>query len=224
MPNAPPKRIMKEMELLKTATLAKEGYKIEVTSTNITKWTVSLAGPRESVWEGGVWKMSVNFPNDYPMKPPKMKFLTKIWHPNIGSDGSICLDILSSSWSPALKMEKVLMSLASLLTDPNPNSPMNGEAANLFRKNRKQYDAKIKEMVKKHAKSKEKESYTGDFGGSGSGSAAPKSTAKAKAKSSAKKASPKAKSAGEKKRGRNDSFGAIEIESSDDEPSSKRRR
>ena len=162
MPNAPPKRIMKELELMKDATLAKEGYKIEAKASDVTNWTVHLAGPRESIWEGGVFKISVKFPNDYPMKAPRMSFITKIWHPNIATSGGICLDILAGNWSPALRMEKVMVSIASLLTDPNCSSPMNGDAANQYKKNRKDYDKKVKEWINKHAKSTAA-SYDADF-------------------------------------------------------------
>ena len=82
---------MKELDIMKNATLAKEGYKVEAKAKDVTKWTVHLAGPRESVWEGGVFKIAVNFPNDYPMKAPRMNFQTKIWHPNISTNGSVRL-------------------------------------------------------------------------------------------------------------------------------------
>ena len=74
----------------------------------------------------------------YPMKPPRVKFISKIWHPNVGGNGDICLDLLQNMWSPALTLEKLILAIASLLTDPNPDSPMNGEAASLFKKSRDQ--------------------------------------------------------------------------------------
>merc|ERR1719440_392121 len=90
------------------------------------------------------------------MKPPRVKFVTKIWHPNVGGNGDICLDLLQNMWSPALTIERLLLSIASLLTDPNPDSPMNSDAAQLYKKNRKAYDEKVREQCKKF-KNKEPE-------------------------------------------------------------------
>merc|ERR1719506_1874753 len=81
------------------------------------------------------------------MKPPKAKFVGKIWHPNVGSNGDICLDVLQNMWSPALTLEQLFLSIASLLTDPNPDSPMNNEAATLYKRDRQQYDARIRKLV-----------------------------------------------------------------------------
>eukprot|EP01028_Stygiella_incarcerata_P014284 TRINITY_DN930_c0_g1_i2.p1 TRINITY_DN930_c0_g1~~TRINITY_DN930_c0_g1_i2.p1 ORF type:complete len:139 (+),score=26.25 TRINITY_DN930_c0_g1_i2:164-580(+) len=84
------------------------------------KWRATIMGPSDSCFAGGVFFLSIEFPPDYPFKPPKVRFLTKIYHPNIASNGAICLDILREQWSPALTISKVLLSICSLLTDPNP--------------------------------------------------------------------------------------------------------
>ena len=93
-------------------------------------------GPEDSPYSGGVFFLNIVFPPDYPFKPPKVTFTTKIYHCNINSNGSICLDILKDQWSPALTISKVLLSISSLLTDANPDDPLVPEIANLYKTNR----------------------------------------------------------------------------------------
>jgi ubiquitin-conjugating enzyme E2 A len=89
----------------------------------------------------------MEFLEDYPNKPPKVKFLTKMFHPNIYNDGSICLDILQNMWSPVYDVSSILTSIQSLLCDPNIKSPANNEAAELFSNNYKEYVLRVKEIV-----------------------------------------------------------------------------
>ena len=101
---------------------------------DIFKWEATIIGPTETVYEGGVFKLLIHFSDRYPFKPPKIRFLTRIYHPNINSSGGICLDILKDQWSPALTISKVLLSICSLLSDPNPNDPLDIDIANLYMK------------------------------------------------------------------------------------------
>jgi ubiquitin-conjugating enzyme E2 D/E len=111
---------------------------------NLFKWQATIAGPEASPYEGGVFFVSILFPPDYPFRPPQLKFLTKIYHCNIGGEGDICLDILKDQWSPALTISKVLLSLCSLLTDPNPDDPLVPTIANLLKGDKVSHDIKAR--------------------------------------------------------------------------------
>ncbi|ELU03441.1 hypothetical protein CAPTEDRAFT_211499 [Capitella teleta] len=114
-------------------------------------WQATIMGPQDTVYHGGVFFLTIHFPTDYPFKPPKVSFTTRIYHPNINSNGSICLDILRAQWSPALTISKVLLSIASLLTDPNPEDPLVPEIARIYKTDRDRYDALAKEWTAKFA-------------------------------------------------------------------------
>lgn len=118
---------------------------------NIYYWEGMIFGPDDSPYVGGVFKLRIQFPIDYPFKPPSVNFTTKIFHPNINSAGIICLDILKTQWSPALTVSKVLLSILSLLTDPNPNDPLDPAAAQLYKNDRSAYDEKARYWTLKFA-------------------------------------------------------------------------
>jgi len=114
---------------------------------NIMAWQAVIFGPDDTPWEGGTFRMECTFSEDYPNKPPVVKFVSKIFHPNVYNDGSICLDILQNNWSPIYDIAAILTSIQSLLCDPNPASPANSEAARLYKENRREYERKVKESV-----------------------------------------------------------------------------
>ena len=120
-------------------------------NTDLFNWSATIMGPQDSPFQDGIFNLIIHFPTDYPFKPPKVNFTTKIYHPNISSSGSICLDILKQQWSPALTINKILLSICSLLTDPNPDDPLVPEAANLFKKNKKKYEQIATEWTIKYA-------------------------------------------------------------------------
>ncbi|XP_059958719.1 ubiquitin-conjugating enzyme E2 D1 isoform X1 [Mesoplodon densirostris] len=114
-------------------------------------WQATIMGPPDSAYQGGVFFLTVHFPTDYPFKPPKIAFTTKIYHPNINSNGSICLDILRSQWSPALTVSKVLLSICSLLCDPNPDDPLVPDIAQIYKSDKEKYNRHAREWTQKYA-------------------------------------------------------------------------
>tara|TARA_B100001093_G_scaffold415124_1_gene405438 strand:- start:89 stop:535 length:447 start_codon:yes stop_codon:yes gene_type:complete len=107
-------------------------------------WTATIMGPSDSPYEGGIFNLDIHFPTNYPFKPPKCNFKTKIYHPNINKAGSICVDILKDNWSPALTISKVLLSICSLLTDPNPSDPLEPTIAREYINNREKFNNNAK--------------------------------------------------------------------------------
>eukprot|EP00746_Dinoflagellata_sp_MGD_P018404 gnl/MRDRNA2_/MRDRNA2_14265_c0_seq1.p1 gnl/MRDRNA2_/MRDRNA2_14265_c0~~gnl/MRDRNA2_/MRDRNA2_14265_c0_seq1.p1 ORF type:complete len:213 (-),score=47.94 gnl/MRDRNA2_/MRDRNA2_14265_c0_seq1:89-727(-) len=197
------RRIQKEYENMKADAIP--GLKAAPIASNPFHWRAQLDGPAGSPYEGGCFVLDIRIPSRYPLEPPKVTFHTQIFHPNVNDRGDICLDVLRSSWSPALSLQKVILSISSLLTDPNFSDPLNEAAASLYRKSKALYNSKCEEYTSKYAMSKE-----GDVSGASSSSKrkaaeisssagassgpAPRPKAKAKAAAKAKaKASPKPK-------------------------------
>ena len=114
-------------------------------------WQATIMGPDDSPYAGGVYFLNIHFPSDYPFKPPKVSFTTRIYHPNVNSNGSICLDILNAQWSPALTTSKVILSICSLLTDPNPDDPLVPEIARIYKSDLSKYEETAKEWTRKYA-------------------------------------------------------------------------
>ena len=127
------------------------------------KWSVIFAGPEETLYEGGYFKAELEFPNDYPNNPPNMIFKSKMWHPNIYSDGKVCISILHAPgadsmnsaelpeerWRPILGVEAVLISVISMLNDPNIDSPANLDASLQWRDDREAYNKKVRILAAK---------------------------------------------------------------------------
>ena len=147
--NMAAKRVKKELrELCKEAV---SNCSAGPEGDDLFTWSATIIGPEGSVYHGGVFQLLIRFPPDYPFKPPKISFKTKIYHPNVNSNGGICLDVLKDQWSPALTITKVLLSISSLLTDPNPDDPLVPEIAALYQSNREAYNEKAREWTRKYA-------------------------------------------------------------------------
>ncbi|KAI8212325.1 Ubiquitin-conjugating enzyme E2-20 kDa [Colletotrichum sp. SAR 10_76] len=110
---------------------------------NLMSWTATIEGPDQTPYAGLTLKLSLFFPSNYPYAPPTVLFKTPIYHPNFDFSGRICLDILKDKWTPAYNIQTVLLSLQSLLGEPNNSSPLNGEAAELWDKDPEEFKRKV---------------------------------------------------------------------------------
>jgi ubiquitin-conjugating enzyme E2 D/E len=144
------RRIAKEMKDMETTPMdnCTAG---PVNPNDMFLWHGTIIGPEKSPYEGGLFKLEIRFPPNYPFKAPTVTFLTKVYHPNINADGGICISILKDEWSPSLTIGKVLLSISSLLTDPNPRDPLVPEIARLYEKNRAEFERVAREYTQMYA-------------------------------------------------------------------------
>eukprot|EP00457_Paulinella_chromatophora_P012002 gb/GEZN01012172.1/.p1 GENE.gb/GEZN01012172.1/~~gb/GEZN01012172.1/.p1 ORF type:complete len:219 (+),score=39.28 gb/GEZN01012172.1/:77-733(+) len=114
---------------------------------------VKFEGPKDSPYEGGIWKVLVSLPVAYPFKSPSIGFCNKIYHPNIDlASGSVCLDVINQTWSPMFDLVNIFsIFLPQLLLYPNPSDPLNGEAAALLLQDKASYEKRVRDVVKAHA-------------------------------------------------------------------------
>lgn len=121
---------------------------------NISHLTGTIAGPADSPYEGGTFVIDIRLPGGYPFEPPKMQFVTKVWHPNISSqNGAICLDILKDQWSPALTLKTALLSLQALLSSPAPDDPQDAVVAQQYLRDYPTFAATARYWTEAFAKS-----------------------------------------------------------------------
>ena len=130
-------RLKRELDLIKQSPPA--SCSAGIVKDDIFHWKATILGPSDSPYEGGIFHLDIQFPENYPFKPPKVKFITRIYHPNISAKGLICVDILKTNWSPALTTSKLLLSICSLLTDPNPDDPLEPDIAYEYKHNRNEF-------------------------------------------------------------------------------------
>ena len=148
-------------DLMKSTDL---GFSVGLVDDNdFYKWTVCFTGPEDTLYEGGFFKAILTFPDDFPQNPPEMKFITEMWHPNIYQDGRVCISILhppgtdrfneqesaEERWRPVLGVEQILVSVVSMLNEPNCDSPANIDATVQFRDHKDDYKKKVRHLVLK---------------------------------------------------------------------------
>lgn len=146
-----------------------EGVSVGLENNQINSWRISFAGPSDTLYEGGYFQAMMKFPDDYPNSPPQFKFLTEMWHPNSNQsfdskvylDGRVCISILhgqdemndqeppETRWRPILTPEDVLISIVSMLSEPNINSPANVDAGKMFRDKPDEYKRQVRKLIDK---------------------------------------------------------------------------
>ncbi|KAH1498988.1 hypothetical protein KXV92_006495 [Aspergillus fumigatus] len=136
-----------------------------VEDDDVTHLRGTFPGPPGTPYEGGTYEVDIKIPNDYPFRPPVMKFVTKVWHPNVSSQtGAICLDTLSSAWSPVLTIKSALLSLQSLLSTPEPKDPQDAEVATMLLRRPKEFERVAREWAVIHAGAPRKHAGEGSGG------------------------------------------------------------
>jgi len=144
------KRLEKELNFIKNEKDA--NISANIVSDNMYHWHATIGGPMKTAYEGGIFELDIHIPNEFPHKPPKIQFITKVYHPNINESGHICLDILKSGvWSPAQTMRTLLISIISLLDNPNPDDPLVGRIAREYTDNNKLFKRNAREYTEKYA-------------------------------------------------------------------------
>ncbi|XP_058193266.1 ubiquitin-conjugating enzyme E2 7-like [Rhododendron vialii] len=133
-----------------------------VDESNLFKWSVVITGPPDTLYEGGFFNAVMTFPSDYPNSPPAVRFTSEVWHPNVHPDGNVCISTLhppgddpngyelaSERWTPVHTVESIVLSIISMLSSPNDESPANVEAAKEWRERRGDFRKKVSRCVRK---------------------------------------------------------------------------
>jgi len=147
------RRVFKELADIQLDTAsAVHAHPADPSGADMTHLIASFPGPPDTPYEGGTYLIDITIPQDYPFRPPVMKFKTKLWHPNISSQtGAICLDTLGTAWSPVLTIKSALLSLQSLLSTPEPKDPQDAEVAKMLMNHPVQFQHTAREWAVKYA-------------------------------------------------------------------------
>ncbi|OTA99886.1 hypothetical protein M426DRAFT_76123 [Hypoxylon sp. CI-4A] len=115
-------------------------------------WECGIPGKEKTIWEGGLFKLTMTFPDEYPTKPPKCKFTPPLFHPNVYPSGTVCLSILNEDegWKPAITVKAIALGIQDLLDNPNPDSPAQADAYNLFKRDKVEYEKRVKRQVREN--------------------------------------------------------------------------
>ncbi|XP_049852234.1 uncharacterized protein LOC126329989 isoform X2 [Schistocerca gregaria] len=141
-----------------------EGLYVELVADNVFIWRVYIEGPKGTPYAEGIFESILEFPTDFPMQPPTMRFVSKFWHPNVYEDGRVCISILhapgddpmsgehsSERWRPTQTVQSILLSVISMISDPNTSSPANVDANIEFRQNNQAFVERVKKLAKDSA-------------------------------------------------------------------------
>jgi len=144
------RRLQKELGDIRKSN-SKSFRDIQVDESNLLNWQ-GLLVPENSPYNKGAFRIDIVFPAEYPFKPPKVSFRTKIYHPNIDEKGQVCLPIISAeNWKPATKTDQVIHSLVTLVNDPEPEHPLRADLAEEYTKDRKKFLKNAEEFTRKHS-------------------------------------------------------------------------
>jgi ubiquitin-conjugating enzyme E2 A len=120
-----------------------------IDDSDLYLWRATITGPEDTSWEGGIYGLQLVFDGSYPDTPPTARFVCDMFHPNIYTDGSLCMDVLKSMWKPVFTVGMILSSVQSLLSDPNPLSPANPAAAALLTSDPKAYRRQVRRCAER---------------------------------------------------------------------------
>ena len=145
------KRLKRDLSIMNNEDL--EGIEAMLIDDNdLYHWVAYINGPEKTCWEGGIFKLTLDFTDSYPSSAPKIRFVTPMFHPNVYNSGEICLDILQNKWSAIYNVSSILLSIQSLLADPNCQSLANVEAGKLYLENKIEYSKRVQEIAKQSLK------------------------------------------------------------------------
>jgi ubiquitin-protein ligase len=141
------RRIASDYKLITTQ--PPDGVRL-VCQKTLFEWETEIDGPQDTIWEGGTFRLLVTFPPEYPFKAPQVRFLTRMYHPNISTQGGICLDLLIDKWLPSYHIASLLVSIRSFLDDPNPDHGLNNEALDCYRNDKVRYEQNVRSYIQQY--------------------------------------------------------------------------